>query len=76
MIENLQKIRTWLADLAPLPAHQASIAPELAEIYTPQDHEAALDPDRMLVVGGRGVGKSFWAGVLLNTDSRAMVDQR
>jgi hypothetical protein len=76
MIENLQKIRTWLAALAPLPAHQASVAPSLDEIYTPQDHEAALDPDRLLVVGGRGVGKSFWAGALQDTASREMVGAR
>lgn len=75
-MDNFQKIRAWLADLAPLPAHQASMAPALEEIYTPQDHEAALDPERMLVVGGRGVGKSFWAGAMLNNASREMVGRR
>ncbi|MBC7976160.1 MAG: hypothetical protein H7138_14405 [Myxococcales bacterium] len=36
-------------------------------------HRAALDPDRTLVVGNRGVGKSFWTGVLADPAARAHV---
>ncbi len=73
---DLKKIRQWLKELEPLPAHQASAAPAIANIYAPPAHEAALDPDRTLVVGGRGVGKSFWAGALLNQQTRDVVAAR
>jgi hypothetical protein len=46
-------------------SHNASRPPEPHEVYTPSGHEGALDPDRTIVVGNRGVGKSFWAGALI-----------
>lgn len=70
---NYQIIREWLSELPPLPAHRPSEAPELENIYTPSGHETALDPERILVVGGRGVGKSFWAAALLANASRQIV---
>lgn len=36
-------------------------------------HRAALDPDRALVVGNRGVGKSFWTHVLAEPGMRTHV---
>jgi hypothetical protein len=42
----------------------------LAEVYTPPSHRSALDPDRTLVVGNRGMGKSFWAHALQNSEIR------
>jgi len=39
-------------------------APKLNDIYAPETHAAALDPATPIVVGSRGTGKSFWAGVL------------
>jgi hypothetical protein len=39
-------------------------APKLEDIYAPEAHAAALDPSTPIVVGSRGTGKSFWAGVL------------
>ncbi len=39
-------------------------APKLEDIYAPETHAAALDPATPIVVGSRGTGKSFWAGVL------------
>lgn len=57
-------IRKVLTSLHPSVAHKAAEAPDVREIYTPKSHADALDPDRALVVGGRGVGKSFWAATL------------
>lgn len=34
------------------------------DIYAPEMHAAALDPATPIVIGSRGTGKSFWAGVL------------
>lgn len=44
------------------------IAPE--DVYTVHEHRAALDPDRALVVGNRGMGKSFWAHALAQQATR------
>ncbi|WP_458437686.1 hypothetical protein [Methylorubrum extorquens] len=38
--------------------------PQVGEVFAPRQHASALAPDTMIVVGARGAGKSFWAGVL------------
>jgi hypothetical protein len=40
------------------------------EIFAPEHHIGALDPSTSIVLGSRGAGKSFWAGVLANKDTR------
>lgn len=72
---DYRKIRQALATLSPAPAHQADTPPEIKDIFAPRGHEGALDPERILVVGGRGVGKSFWSGVLLNDNTRDFVSK-
>ncbi len=66
-------VRGALREIQPAPSHTADVPPNLNEIYTPVGHEAALDPERPLVVGGRGVGKSFWAATLLGKESRDFI---
>ncbi|MCW8175643.1 P-loop ATPase, Sll1717 family [Verminephrobacter aporrectodeae] len=39
-----------------------------SDVYVPLSHQQALNPERMLVEGMRGAGKSFWTGVLANSD--------
>ncbi|WP_297575360.1 hypothetical protein [uncultured Deefgea sp.] len=46
--------------------------PTVNEIYTPELHASALDLNTPVVVGARGAGKSFWAGVLEQDDTRAV----
>lgn len=60
-----------LKSLHPSVAHKAAEAPSLEELYAPASHADALDPERALVVGGRGVGKSFWAAVLADETARS-----
>jgi hypothetical protein len=36
------------------------------DVYVPESHLQALAPNRMVVEGMRGCGKSFWTGVLAN----------
>ena len=43
----------------------------LNDIYAPEAHAAALDPNTPIVLGPRGNGKSFWAGVLGRAETRA-----
>lgn len=38
------------------------------DVYIPPSHVQALDPQRMVVEGMRGAGKSFWTGVLTTPD--------
>jgi hypothetical protein len=44
--------------------------PQVNEIFAPDHHAGALDPNVPIVLGSRGSGKSFWAGVLGNTETR------
>ena len=55
------------------PSQFATNAPRWAEVFTPIDHHGALDPNRTVVVGDRGTGKSFWSSVLINRDIRNLV---
>jgi len=66
-------IRQGLQQL-PRTAHHdpgAKVSPD--EVVVVANHRAALDPDRALVVGNRGVGKSFWAHALADRETRAYV---
>jgi hypothetical protein len=47
--------------------------PDPRYVYVPKAHIRALDPDNMLVVGGRGTGKSFWWNALLSEAARSVV---
>lgn len=72
---DFQALRQGLASL-PRTSHFApgeQIDP--AEILVVPSHRAALDPDRALVVGNRGMGKSYWSHVLAQPEARARVAQ-
>lgn len=70
---DYQVLRHALAGLPPGAAHQANDPPQPEEIFTPATHANALDPQRALVIGNRGVGKSFWSSVLVHEETRARV---
>jgi hypothetical protein len=71
--EDLDRLRQALADLEPGAAHQAQDPPNPALIFAPEQHAKALDPQRALVIGNRGVGKSFWSSVLTHDQTRNAV---
>lgn len=50
-------------------------AAKVDEIYAPERHAAALDPATPIVLGSRGTGKSFWAGVLGQDETRQQVSK-
>jgi hypothetical protein len=64
--EEFRAIRTAIASLPADVSNDAIGAslPKLSEMYAPEAHAAALDPTAPIVLGTRGTGKSFWAGVL------------
>ncbi|MEB2185912.1 hypothetical protein VDS18_08395 [Xanthomonas campestris pv. campestris] len=70
----VQGLRVGLSSLPLDVSHNASRPPEPKEVYTPKGHEGALDPDRAIVVGNRGVGKSFWSGALTEDKTRELLD--
>jgi hypothetical protein len=71
--DETSSLRAALRALAPSPSHDAISPPSLQQIYTPPGHEAALDPERALVIGGRGMGKSFWSAALVNDETRLYI---
>ena len=73
MIDPVATLRTTLGHLEPAPSSSATVPPTLSQIYAPEGHEAAIDPERPVVVGGRGTGKSFWSATLLDTTTRHFV---
>jgi len=68
---DFQVLRDAIAALPPGAAHQANAPPQPEEIFAPLSHANALDPQRALVIGNRGVGKSFWSSVLTHEGTRA-----
>ena len=49
---------------APLETSNFGEAPQVGTLYLPPSHLKALRLDAHIVVGGRGVGKSFWTAAL------------
>lgn len=70
---DLVAIRAGIAALDSSVSHAASglNRPVLGEIFAPLQHAGALDPNTSIVMGARGTGKSFWAGVLGDSQTRA-----
>lgn len=69
---NFQAIRSSLASFPSDHDAAGEHKPTVNEIFTPKPHANALDPNTPVVVGARGTGKSFWAGVLEQEDTRAI----
>jgi len=72
---NYSAIRQALASLPSDHDAAGSLRPTVDEVFTPEQHANALDPNTPIVVGARGAGKSFWAGVLEDEDTREVAAQ-
>lgn len=70
--DDIEDLRKGIVAIDPAVSHRAIEPPAPSEIYAPSHHIAALDPDNSLVVGIRGVGKSFWAGTLGDSAARSV----
>jgi len=64
------------AILAAIPSQTANYgeSPKPEHVFLPAAHSKALRFEANLVVGARGVGKSFWTATLESTASRQVVD--
>ena len=69
MISN-QQIRESLVQAIPLTTSSHGEAPERRHLYMPPGHAKALRLECNLVIGARGVGKSFWTAALRAQDLR------
>lgn len=70
---DFEALRAGLKALPRTANHTPGAPIQLDDIIVVPSHRAALDPDRALVVGNRGVGKSFWSDVLANPTTRQHV---
>lgn len=74
--EILATLRCVMAAFPSLAFHTPSMEIEPGALFFPSTHGDALDPDRALVVGNRGMGKSFWASALRNPEHRSVIATR
>lgn len=58
---------------APLETSNFGEIPQAGTLYLPLSHLKALRLDAHIVVGSRGVGKSFWTAVLQSDDLRSLL---
>lgn len=72
---DFSAIRSVLANLPSDHDAAGTQRPMVDEIFAPEQHANALDPHTSIVVGARGMGKSFWAGVLEQDDTRQVAAQ-
>ena len=70
--DDFRAIRNAIAAIPPDVSNDAvgANAAKLEDLYAPETHAAALDPATPIVLGSRGSGKSFWASVLFQSDTR------
>lgn len=57
-------------------AHHGTEPPEPSLVYVVPGHESALNPDKPLVVGDRGTGKSFWSAALNGEVTRMVIGRQ
>jgi hypothetical protein len=58
---------------APLETSNSGEMPQLGTLYVPPAHVKALRLESSLVIGARGVGKSFWTAALGSPDLRRLL---
>jgi hypothetical protein len=63
---NLAPIREAMAGFEISPRVEPNEDIEVERVFFPDGHRAVLDMKRQLVVGNRGMGKSFWTHALVN----------
>lgn len=71
-MSNTSLVRAAIAGMDTSASSSATgeLRPQPDDIFAPETHIGALDPNTTIVLGSRGAGKSFWAGVLANADTR------
>lgn len=68
-----QKIRRAIIESLPKETSKYGAIPESKEVYVPLSHVKALRLECNLVIGTRGVGKTFWSAALRSQPIRDML---
>lgn len=69
---NIKSLRETISQIATDHDASGEQRPQVGEVFAPRQHASALAPSTMIVVGARGAGKSFWAGVLGQEETRGL----
>ena len=69
---DFASIRRLLVDLPTDHDADGEHRPTVGDVFAPEQHAAALATSTLIVVGARGAGKSFWAGVLGQDETRQL----
>jgi hypothetical protein len=75
-VSSSAAIRDALRELPSLAMSSTGQPPLADEIYFPENHAEALDPDVSLVIGNRGMGKTFWSLALSDDSLRPEIARR
>lgn len=70
-MHDVGEIRRAIIDAIPMTTSSHGEAPDARGLYVPPAHIKALRLECNLVVGARGVGKSFWTAALSSSELRA-----
>lgn len=68
----IDTLREALLELPPGAAWKANSVPRPDEIFAPRGHRNVFDLSRAIVVGNRGVGKTFWSHALWSKEGRGV----
>ena len=68
---DLDVVRVALADLPDGTSY--GDMPAVENVYLPRSHLKAMDPNRLVITGMRGAGKTFWWSALQNPSVRQLV---
>jgi hypothetical protein len=63
---DIEPIRRSMASFQISPRVEPNEAIDIERVFFPEGHRGVLDTRRQLVVGNRGMGKSFWTHALTN----------
>lgn len=70
-MRDIQAVRRAIVEALPIETSNYGVAPQRRQVYVPPAHLKALRLECNLVVGARGVGKSFWTAALGSPALRA-----
>lgn len=70
---DMARVRAAVQHAIPFTTANYGNLPKPSEVYVPPSHLKALRLDCNLVIGARGVGKSFWASALSSTAVRDLL---
>jgi hypothetical protein len=73
IMTDITQIRQAIVDAIPYTTSNYGESPDQRSVYVPPAHIKALRLESNLVVGSRGVGKSFWTSALDTPAIRAML---